>query len=241
MREEKISPGQHAALRAAFPHTVPVLAGYLFLGMAYGILAASKGLCPRVILLMSLLIYSGSMQFVAVSLLTAAFDPVAAFLVTLVVNARYLFYGVAMLEEFRGMGAARFYLIFGMTDETFSLISATPTPEGIERKPFIFWITFLDHMYWISGSLLGAVAGSILPFDTAGIDFVMTALFVVIFLDQWRSGRGHLAAVAGVACTLACLLLFGAENFMIPSMASILLLLALVRKPMEKREEEKWK
>ena len=241
MREEKISPGQHAALRAAFPHTVPVLAGYLFLGMAYGILAASKGLCPLVILLMSLLIYSGSMQFVAVSLLTAAFDPVAAFLVTLVVNARYLFYGIAMLEEFRGMGAARFYLIFGMTDETFSLISATPTPEGIERKPFIFWITFLDHMYWISGSLLGAVAGSILPFDTAGIDFVMTALFVVIFLDQWRSGRGHLAAVAGVACTLACLLLFGAENFMIPSMASILLLLTLVRKPMEKSEEEKWK
>ena len=173
--------------------------------------------------------------------MTAAFDPVAAFLVTLVVNARYLFYGVAMLEEFRGMGAARFYLIFGMTDETFSLISATPTPEGIERKPFIFWITFLDHMYWILGSLLGAVAGSILPFDTAGIDFVMTALFVVIFLDQWRSGRGHLAAVAGVACTLACLLLFGAENFMIPSMASILLLLALVRKPMEKSEEGKWK
>ena len=228
-----------AALRAAFPHTIPVLAGYLFLGVAYGILAQSKGLPILVILLMSVTIFSGSMQFVAVSLLTAAFDPVAAFLVTLVVNARYLFYGISMLEEFRGMGAAKFYLVFGMTDETFSIISSTPAPEGIPRKAFIFYITLFDHLYWICGSLLGAVAGSLFAFDTTGIDFVMTALFVVIFVDQWRGGRGHLAAAVGVACTLACLLVFGAENFMIPAMASVLLALSLLRRPMEKQEEGK--
>ena len=238
MKEHSEIQGRFAAVRAAFPHTIPVLAGYLFLGMAYGILAQSKGVPLFIILLMSVTIFSGSMQFVAVSLLTAAFDPIAAFLVTLVVNARYLFYGISMLEEFRGMGAAKFYLIFGMTDETFSIISSTPAPEGISRKPFIFWITCLDHLYWICGSLLGAVAGSLFTFDTTGIDFVMTALFVVIFVDQWRSGRGHLAAVVGVACTLACLLVFGAENFMIPAMASVLLVLSLLRGPIQKREEK---
>ena len=237
---ENLSQDRFAALRAAFPHTIPVLAGYTFLGIAFGILAASRGVPLFVILFMSLTIYSGSMQFVAVSLLTLAFDPLSAFLVTLVVNARYLFYGIAMLEEFKGMGAAKFYLIFGMTDETFSIISSTPTPEGVERKPFIFWITCLDHLYWILGSTLGAVAGSLLGFDTTGIDFVMTALFVVIFIDQWRAGRGHLSAIVGVASTLACLLLFGAENFMLPAMASVLLILSLLQSPMQKLERGKW-
>ena len=230
--------GRFAALRAAFPHAIPVLAGYTFLGIAYGILAQSKGIPLFIILLMSLLIFSGSMQFVAVSLLTAAFDPIAAFLVALAVNARYLFYGVSMLEEFRGMGAAKFYLIFGMTDETFAIISATPAPKSIARKPFIFWITFLDQLYWVCGSLLGALAGSLFPFDTTGIDFVMTALFMAIFVEQWQGGRGRLAAVVGVVCALACLLIFGAENFMIPAMASILLVLSFLRNPLERREKE---
>ena len=229
--------GRFAALRAAFPHTIPVLAGYTFLGMAYGILAQSKGVPVSLILLMSLLIFSGSMQFVAVSLLTAAFDPIAAFLVALAVNARYLFYGISMLEEFRGMGAAKFYLIFGMTDETFAIISATPAPEGVARKSFLFWITCLDQLYWVFGSLLGAAAGSLLAFDTTGIDFVMTALFMTIFVDQWRGGKGRLAAITGVVCALVCLLIFGAKQFMIPAMASILLVLSLLRRPLEHAEQ----
>lgn len=237
---ENLSQDRFAALRAAFPHTIPVLAGYLFLGVAFGVLAESRGVPLLVVLFMSITIYSGSMQFVAVSLLTLAFDPLSAFLVTLVVNARYLFYGIAMLGEFKGMGAAKFYLIFGMTDETFSIISSTPAPQGIERKPFIFWITCLDHLYWILGSVLGSVAGSLLAFDTTGIDFVMTALFVVIFIDQWRAGRGHLSAIVGVVSTAVCLLLFGAENFMLPAMASVLLILTLLQNPMQKLERGKW-
>lgn len=236
MEEKETKTKRFAALRAAFPHTIPVLAGYTFLGMAYGILAQSKEIPVFIILLMSLVIFSGSMQFVAVSLLTAAFDPIAAFLVTLAVNARYLFYGISMLEEFKGMGAAKFYLIFGMTDETFAIISSTPAPEGISRKGFLFWVTCLDHLYWITGSLLGAVAGSLLAFDTTGIEFVMTALFITIFVDQWRGGKGRLAAIIGVVCALACLLIFGAENFVIPAMASILLVLSFLRSPLERRE-----
>lgn len=214
-------PHHAAALRAAFPATIPVLTGYLCIGMAYGLLMANAGYGVFWALLLSLLCYAGSMEFVAVSLLTAGFDPVQALLMALMINARHAFYGLSMLEKYRGTGWARPFLIFSLTDETFSLVSTLEPPDGVTRRDFYFWISLLDYLYWQVGSVLGALIGGLLPFDTTGLDFALTALFIVLFLEQWRKRENRPAALIGLGCTAVSLAVVGADRLVIPAMVLI--------------------
>lgn len=218
-------PHHAAALRAAFPATIPVLTGYLCIGMAYGLLMANAGYGVFWALLLSLLCYAGSMEFVAVSLLTAGFDPVQALLMALMINARHAFYGLSMLEKYRGTGWARPFLIFSLTDETFSLVSTLEPPDGVTRRDFYFWISLLDYLYWQMGSVLGALIGGMLPFDTTGLDFALTALFIVLFLEQWRKRENRPAALIGLGCTAVSLAVVGADRLVIPAMVLILAVL----------------
>ena len=218
-------PHHAAALRAAFPATIPVLTGYLCIGMAYGLLMANAGYGVVWALLLSLLCYAGSMEFVAVSLLTAGFDPVQALLMALMINARHAFYGLSMLEKYRGTGWARPFLIFSLTDETFSLVSTLEPLDGATRRDFYFWISLLDYLYWQMGSVLGALIGGLLPFDTTGLDFALTALFIVLFLEQWRKRENRPVALIGLGCTAASLAVVGADRLVIPAMVLILAVL----------------
>ena len=221
---------KNQALRTAFLDTLPVMTGYVFLGFGFGILLQQNGYGPLWALAMSLFIYAGSMQFVAVSLLSSGAGLLTTALTTLVVNARHLFYGISMVDAYKGTGRKKPYLIFALTDETYSLVSQNQVPEGISRHGYCFLVSLLDHCYWIAGSVLGSVAGTLLPINYEGIDFVLTALFVTIFVEQWLSTQNHLPAIIGVGATLSCLLLFGQEVFLIPSMVLIAVLLTLCRK-----------
>ncbi|HZK01287.1 MAG TPA: AzlC family ABC transporter permease [Anaerovoracaceae bacterium] len=224
------------ALKAAIPITIPVFTGYIFLGMGYGILMNKIGYGPGWTLLMSLLIFAGSIQYIAIALLTAAFNPLYTFLLTLMVNARHIFYGISMLEKYKGTGKIKPYLIFGLTDETFSLLSTLDPPKGIERKWFFFFVTILNHSYWVLGSLLGNFAGLLINFNTEGLDFVLTALFTVLFIDQWKGTKNHYPALTGLGASVICLLIFGQGNFIIPAMIFILVLLTIFRGWIDKEE-----
>jgi 4-azaleucine resistance transporter AzlC len=223
-----------AALLAALPYTLPVFTGYIVLGAAYGILMDSKGFSLLWILVASVFVYAGSMQFVTVALLAVGFDPFGAFLMTLAVNARHLFYGISMLDQYRGIGRMKPYLIFSLTDETFSIVCSAKPPEDVDRKWFYFFISLLDHIYWIVGSLLGGILGGLLPINTKGIDFVLTALFVVILINQWKSATNHVPAIIGIASAILCRILFGPSDFIIPSMICILFFVTVFRTPMER-------
>jgi len=222
------------ALKTAFPYTIPVLPGYLFTGIAFGILLSSKGYHFAWAIAMSLFIYAGSIQIVAVNLLTSAFNPLNAFIITLMVNARHLFYGLSMLVRFRGTGKYKPYLIFGLTDETYSLLCSAEIPDGVDKDQVMFFITLINHIYWIAASAIGALLGSVFSFNTKGIDFVMTALFIVIFINQWRAQKNHVPALIGLGGSILCLLLFGPDSFIIPSMVLIIASLTVFRKPIEK-------
>ncbi|MDF2473181.1 MAG: hypothetical protein K0R21_963 [Anaerocolumna sp.] len=223
------------ALKAAFPHTIPVLTGYLVLGAAYGILLDSKGYSFVWAILTSLFIFAGSMQFVSISMLATGFHPVYTLAITLMVNARHLFYGISMLSKYKGTGILKPYLIFGLTDETFSVLIASEPPKGVDKNWFMFFITLLDQIYWITGSLLGSLLGSFITFNTKGMDFALTALFIVIFIDQWRATKNHLPVCIGVGSSMVCRLLFGSANFIIPSMITILLLVTVLQEKIESR------
>lgn len=222
------------ALCAAFPHTLPVLMGYLFLGIAFGVLLSESGFSPVWALFMSLVIYAGSGQFAAIGLMTSPFSPISALLLTLMINARHLFYGLTMLKPFQKMGRKKPYMIFSLTDETYSLLCSARPPEGIDETWFFFFIALLDHLYWIAGGLIGAVAGKFLPFDSTGIDFTMTALFLVIFVEQWEKSASKLPALLGLFVTVACRVVFGPDNFLIFSMTGILAGLLLFQKELDK-------
>ena len=226
------------ALKAAFPHTIPVFTGFIFLGIAYGILMHSKGYGVGWTFLMSLIVFAGSAQYVAITFLTSAFNPVYALLMTLMINARHLFYGISMLDKYRDIGRLKPYLIFGMCDETFSIVCSVEPPEGINRRWFYFFITVLDHGYWVLGSTIGAMLGAMISFNTKGLDFVLTALFVVIFVGQWKAQKDHKAAVIGVLCSVICLVVFGKSKFIIASMIAILAVLTITRKEKEDEQEE---
>lgn len=217
------------AFRAAFPHTIPIFAGFWFLGLTYGIYMNVSGFHFWYPMLMSLTIFAGSMEFVTVNLLLGAFHPLQALAMTLMINARHLFYGISMLDKYRGNGCKDIYLIFGMCDESFSINYTAEIPGGVDRGWFLFFVTLLNHFYWFSGSTLGGIFGSLIHFDTEGLDFVMTAMFVVIFLEQWRKEKRHTAALLGIGLSLLCLLVFGPENFIIPAMLAILGALTLLR------------
>ena len=225
------------ALKAAFPHTIPILTGFLFLGMTYGIYMNVSGFSFLYPMLMSMTIFAGSMEFVTVNLLMGAFNPLQALTMTLMVNARHLFYGISLLEKYRGTGWKKLYLIFGLCDESFSINCAVDAPEGVDRKWFMFFVTLLDQCYWITGATLGGLFGSLIHFSTEGIDFVMTAMFVVIFLEHWLKEKNHTSALTGLALSVLCLLAFGADGFIIPSMLAILGVLTILRRPIEKGGE----
>ena len=195
--------------------------GYLAIGMAFGFMLQAIGYNYIWAFFMSLTIYAGSGQYLGVQLLNthAALGTVA--LMTLLINFRHLVYGLSMLEKFRGMGLRKFYMIFSLTDETYALLSSVQVPAGVEPRSFYFSIALLDHSYWILGSVIGAVAGALLPIDTTGIDFAMTALFVVIAVDQWKAYKKHLPALLGAAVTLVSLTLVGADNMLLPALAVI--------------------
>lgn len=222
------------ALRAAFPHTIPILAGFSFLGFAYGIYMAASGYNFIYSTLISIVVFGGSIQFVLVGLLVSGFDSLNALALTLMINARHLFYGISMLEKYRVPGLKRYYLIFGMCDESFSVNCTAEPPEEVDRGWFMFFVTLLNQTYWVTASLLGGLFGGLVSFNTRGLDFVMTALFVVIFLEQWLRDELHHSALIGLGASTLCLLLFGSGGFIIPAMALILLALSLLRKPLTK-------
>lgn len=243
-------------LKEVFPKTIPVLAGYLFLGITYGILAVTSGLPAWVPVLTALIVYTGSMEFLPVSILLAPFNPFSVLATTLMVGARHIFYGLAMLTKYRGTGKAKFYLIYTTSDETFALNCDAKIPEGMDKTKYYFWISFLDQMYWVAGAALGAFFGGYITFNTEGLDFVMTAMFICIFLSQWLRDRdlliqkyekkipwkqlllAHAGELTGVLGSLLCLLIFGSESFIIPSMILILFILACSRKKVEPITDE---
>ena len=191
---------------------------------------------------MSLTIYAGSGQYLGVSLLAAGAPLTQVAFLTLMVNFRHLVYGLSMLEKFRGMGARKFYMIFSLTDETYALLSSAQAPEGVDEHDFFFAVAMLDHSYWILGSVLGSLLGSALGFDTTGVDFAMTALFLVIAVGQWKAAGSHLPALLGAAATVASLLIVGAEDMLLPALAIIVIALTLLRPRLEEkhlREEGK--
>ena len=223
-----------AALRAAFPYTIPIFAGFWFLGLTYGIYMNVSGFNFLYPCLMSLTIFAGSMEFITVDMLLGAFNPIQAFFMTIMVNARHIFYGISMLDKFKGTGLKKLYLIFGMCDESFSINYTAKVPIGIDKGWFMFFVTLLNHFYWFFGATLGGIFGSLITFDTKGLDFVMTAMFVVIFLEQWLKDKKHINAVTGLVLSTLCLFIFGKDNFMLPAMAVILIALTVMRKPLEK-------
>ena len=226
------------AFRAAAPQTLPVFAGYLVLGLGYGIYVQSLGLPVWLPPLMGTVVYGGSLEFVLASLLLGSFAPVSAFLMALMIQARHLFYGLTMLQRYRGYGLRSAYMIFAMSDETFSITCSAEPPEGVDKGWFMFFITLLDQIYWVASAAMGAALGAVLPFSTEGVDFVMTAMFVVIFLNQWEKEKQHASAIIGIAASLVCLRIFGSGNFLIPSMVCILVALLLLRRPIEAKESE---
>lgn len=225
------------ALRAAFPHTIPILAGFLFLGMTYGIYMSSLGFSFIYPMAMAMIIFAGSMEFVTANLLVGAFDPLQAFLMTLMINARHLFYGLAMLDKYKIPGLKRLYLIFGMADETFSVNCTAEPPAGVDKGWFMFFVTLLNQCYWVCGATIGGLFGMVLRFNTTGLDFVMTAMFVVIFLENWLKEKDHTSALAGLVLSAVCLCIFGPDKFIIPAMGCILLALTALRRPLEKGGE----
>lgn len=217
------------ALGAAFPHTIPVLTGFLVLGFAYGVLMQTKGYGVLWAFLMSAIAFCGSMQFVAITLLTTVFNPIQAFLLSIMVNARHLFYGLSMLSKYKGLGKIRFFLIYTLCDETFSIACSIEPETGVNRKYFYFFISCLNYSYWVTATVIGSLVGSYIKFNTKGLDFVLTALFLVLFLEQWKKKENRWSAIIGIVCSAITLLVVGQENFVIPAMAFILLTLTIGR------------
>lgn len=225
-------------VKEAFVRSLPVMAGYLVLGFGFGIIAEKNGYGILWAMAMSVFIYAGSMQYVTVSLLTSRASLLASALTTLMVNARHLFYGISMIEPYKNAGKKKPYLIFGLTDETYSLVCSGEAPDDIDFHQYAFVLTLLDQFYWVTGSVLGAVVGSVLPFNSTGVDFAMTALFITVFVDQWKNTDNHLPALIGVFVSVLCLVLFGPEDFLIPAMLLISAALTVSRKYIERKEAE---
>lgn len=223
--------------KAAFIKSLPVFAGYIVLGIGFGVLLAKAGYGLWWALVMSVTMYAGSMQYVAVSLLSGGASFITTAVTTLLVQARHLFYGISMIEKYKGAGIKKFYLAFALTDETYSLLCDGKHPEGTDLHLFQFLLSLFNQSYWIMGCLLGNFIGTNVEFNSAGIEFAMTAIFVTVFVEQWKSTKNHLSAIIGVLSTALCLAVFGKENFLVPSMICITLLLFLLRKPLEKKEE----
>ncbi len=217
-------------IKTALVDTLPVLTGYLVLGFGFGIIIKVNGYGLLHAFLMSLLIYAGSMQYVAIGLFTGGASLLTVALTTLMVNARHLFYGISMIDRYKNTGKRKPYLIFALTDETYSLVcSDNPNIPEEKRKDYYLFVSLFDHIYWITGSVLGVVVGSLVKFNSEGIDFALTALFVTVFLEQWLTTKKHAPAIIGVLVSVVCLVIFGSESFLIPTMLIIALLLCLYK------------
>lgn len=222
--------------RLAFRQTIPVLCGYVFLGIAFGILLQQAGFNFIWAFFISLFVYAGSLQFLLVSFLTGSLSLLSVALTCFSVNSRHIFYGISFIEKFKEMGKARLYMIFSLTDETYSLLCGTKVPEDLDANKVFLLMSVMDHCYWITGSVIGALAGEIIPFDTTGIDFAMTALFVVIFTEQWLSANSHIPALIGLICGSICLMILGPARFLLPALIFSSAFLMLW-KPFSKKED----
>lgn len=238
MKKEKHFISSMELLKLVFLKTLPVMTGYLVLGIGFGILMEKNGYGVLWSFAMSFFIYAGSMQYVAISLLTSGAGLISAALTTLMVNARHLFYGISMVEKYKGAGKKKPYLIFALTDETYSLVCGDDYPKDTDPHWYAFLISVYNQFYWVTGCVLGSLLGAAITFDTTGIDFSMTALFVTVFVEQWLSTKNHLSAVIGAGCSVLCLVIFGSDNFLIPAMISITVILALLKPVLEKKEGE---
>ena len=227
------------AMKRAFPYTIPVLTGYLFIGLAFGVMFADKGYNVLWAILMSVLVYAGSGQYLAVNFFVPGFSILQAVFLTLMVNIRHVFYGLSLVERYNRFSSKRWYLIFGMTDETYSLICTTKVPEDVDEEKFLLSITLLNQLYWILGSIIGAVIAGTLPFNSEGIEFAMTALFIVMFVELWCHRNNRLPELIGVTVSLVCLLVFGADNFVLPTMLLIIAVIMLGKKRIEGQEAAK--
>lgn len=229
-----------ATVRYAFMKSLPVMFGYIFLGIAFGVLMQQAGFPVWMSLLISLIVYAGSMQFVLVTLLSSGASVLLTAAMTLLINSRHIFYGLSFVEKFKTMGRQYFYMIFSLTDETYSVLCSVRPEDKTDKKQAMFLIALFDQAYWVAGSVIGAAVGGILPFDTTGIDFSMTALFVVIFLEQWLDAKTHIPAVVGLVSGISFLLLLGPDNFILPSLVVTVTILLLCRRKIEgKLEGEK--
>lgn len=230
---ENREKGMLGAFRAALPRTLPVLAGYLVLGVAFGLLLNSIGLGVFWAAAMSILVYAGSAQFLAVSLIGASASLPQVALLTFLLNFRHFFYGLSMVSRYQGVGKPKLYLAFALSDETYAILAGALPPAQVDPADYYFAVSLLDQCYWVAGSLIGATVGQLITFDTTGVDFAMTALFVVLAVEQWKSARRHAPALFGVCCGVVCLLIFGPDLFLIPALAAIVALLLLFRRRLE--------
>ena len=226
------------ALKTVFLDTIPVMTGYLFLGVSFGILLGETGYGVVWAFCMALFMYAGSAQFLAVSLLASHASILSSAIAIFLLNARHIFYGISLIDAYKGAGKKKPYLIFALTDETYSLVTQNQPPEGMKRHTYCFLVSLLDHIYWIIGCVLGSLAGNIIPISFEGIEFVLTALFVTLFVEQWLSNKDHLPAIIGVISTVLSLILFGSEIFLIPSMVLIAILLTTTRKTGKRKEDQ---
>lgn len=225
------------AIKQVFLDTVPVLTGYLFLGMGFGILLSESGYGFFWALGMSVFMLAGSGQYLAVSLLASNASLLSTAIATFLVNARHIFYGISLIDAYKDAGPKKNYMIFALTDETYSLVTQNTPPEGMSRHKYCFLVSAFDHIYWVIGCCLGSLAGAFIPINYDGVEFVLTALFITMFIEQWLSHKNHAPALIGVASTLAALLLFGKDLFLIPAMVLIALLLTISRKTGRRNDE----
>lgn len=224
-----------AAFKAAFPHTIPILTGFTILGIAYGIYMKVSGFSVLTSVAISLFVFGGSLQFVMVPMLLSPFAPIATLVMALLVQARHLFYGVTMLEKYKNMGWKKYYLIFALCDESFSICCTTEPPKGVDRGWFYFFISALDQSYWVAATALGGLLGSMINFNTKGLDFVLTALFTVILVEQLRKEQQYYTACIGLVCSVGALIIFGPNSFLLPTMISMLALLSIGRSFISKK------
>lgn len=225
------------ALKTVFLDTVPVMTGYLFLGISFGILLGETGYGLPWAFAMALFMYAGSAQFLAVGLLANHASILSSAIAIFLLNARHIFYGISLIDAYKGTGKKKSYLIFALTDETYSLVTQNQPPEGMKRHTYCFLVSLFDHIYWVSGCVIGSIAGNFLPISFEGIEFVLTALFVTLFTEQWLSNKNHFPAIVGVVSTVLCLVVFGKDIFLIPSMVLIAILLTTARKTGKRKED----
>lgn len=223
----------------AFTQSIPVMLGYIFLGIAFGVLLADAGYHFIWAFLTSVVIYAGSMQFILVTFLTGAVGLIYAAVMTFFINGRHIFYGLSFVEKYKKMGKMYPYMVFSLTDETYSVLCATKVPEGLDEKKVFFFISFFNQCYWVLGSVIGALLGNYIPFDSTGIDFSMTALFLVIMVDQWRSTKMHFPAITGIVCGVIWLLVLGPDRFLLPALCTCMVLLLIARQWLPTAETEK--